>query len=154
MNRIAHIIAYLIITVVFVACGNSNNKPNEITTEVVNNPITANGKSKMSVLPQIKFEKQQHDFGILLQGEKVSYTFSVKNIGKSDLIIKDATASCGCTIPRYPKEPIKSGETGEIEVVFDSANRTGRQVKTVTIWSNTQPNKNQLKIVSEIVVPK
>lgn len=153
MNKIAHVIAYIFITLIFIACGNPTKKSNEITTEMINNPVTANGKTDMSDLPKIQFDEQKHDFGILLQGEKVSYTFTFKNIGRKDLIIKDATASCGCTIPRFPKEPIKSGDTGEIEVVFNSSNRSGRQIKTVTVWSNSQPNKTQLEIISEIVVP-
>lgn len=123
----------------------------EITSSVIQNPATASGKKTDGKMPVIQFEKTEHDFGIIMQGEKVSYTFKYKNIGNSDLIINNATASCGCTVPHFSREPIAPGQSGEIEVVFDSSNRSGRQTKNITVWSNCQPNQVVLRIFTEIV---
>jgi len=152
MNIKTKIIILFIITA-SIGCSN-NSKTKEVTTDLIKNPVTASGNSDNSKMPIIKFSKEIHDFGLLLQGEKVSYTFKFKNIGKGDLIIKEATATCGCTVPKYPRKPIAAGEQGEIEVIFDSQNRTGKQVKSVSVWTNCQPNKTKLQIVSEIVIPK
>ncbi len=139
----------LAIVFVFGAC-HKKTKTEGINTDLILNTATANGTSDKNQGPKIQFDKTEHDFGIIMQGEKVSYTFKYKNIGNADLIIKDATASCGCTVPHYSKEPIAPGETGEIEVIFNSENRTGRQTKTITVWSNCQPNQSFLKIYIDI----
>lgn len=156
MKTSLFIAGVFIFTIFFYSCGNETKKNSEesVSAEMINNPITADGDSGLKNLPAIKFEKTEHDFGILLQGEKVSYTFKFKNIGKKELIVKEASASCGCTVPKYSQKPIAPGEEGELEVIFDSKNRTGRQIKTITVWTNCQPNQTKLQIVSEIVVPK
>jgi hypothetical protein len=141
----------LFIVLISVGCKQKNNSA---TTEMIHNPITANNSSDVSDLPKIQFDKVEHDFGIILQGEKVTYTFTFKNTGKQDLIIKDATASCGCTVPKFTTKPVAPGEKGEIEVIFDSSNRSGRQVKSITVWTNCQPNQTKIQILSEIVEPK
>jgi hypothetical protein len=152
-----HILIVLIVMAIAVleGCNHKNHKQgNPISGENISNPIVANNPADASGLPKIQFENVEHDFGIILQGEKVSHSFKFKNTGKQDLIVKDASASCGCTVPKFTSQPIAPGEQGEIEVVFNSANRTGRQVKTVTVWTNCQPDQVKLQITSEIVVPK
>jgi hypothetical protein len=133
------------------ACNNTTSNK-AVTSDLISNPISANNSSE-GELPIAQFNKVEHDFGIILQGEKVAYTFRVKNIGSSDLIINNAKASCGCTVPRYSKNPIAPGEEGTIEVIFNSEGRTGTQLKTLTVWSNCQPNTTKLSIISEIVIP-
>lgn len=144
--------------IIFMAVGfacNSNNSDNKGVNGELNNTSETNYDNKSSNnLPEIKFDKLTHDFGVIQQGEKVSYTFKFKNIGLGDLIIKEAKATCGCTVPKYSREPITSGGEGSIEVIFDSNNRNGRQLKTITVWTNCQPEQIKLEIVSEIVVPK
>lgn len=153
--RMKNTIAFIfIVSVLFSSCNNNKKTNTEITSDIINNPVTANGKSSKKDLPIIHFQKKVHDFGIIIQGEKVSHRFKFKNIGKSDLVIKNASASCGCTVPSFSQKPILPGEEGEIEVVFNSANRSGHQTKTITVWSNTQPNQNRLSIECEIVVRK
>ena len=100
--------------------------------------------------PKIKFEKEIYDFGVIEQGEKVSYDFKFTNTGKSPLIITDATATCGCTVPDYPKTPILPGEGGTIKVVFDSSGKLGMQDKQVTLVSNADPAPEKLHLVGEI----
>ncbi len=143
----------VLIIAIISSCTNSN-KPSEISSDLIHNPVSANGINEDNNLPAIQFNNKLHDFGIIIQGEKVTHLFKFKNNGKTDLIIKDATASCGCTVPSFPRKPIGAGEEGEIEVVFNSSNRSGRQTKSITVWSNSQPNQTKLRIECEIVVPK
>ena len=104
--------------------------------------------------PIIEFDKNNHDFGEIQEGEIAETEFRFTNVGKSDLIISDASGSCGCTVPDYPKNsPIKPGESGKIIVKFDSNNRPGMQRKAVTLITNTSKGKQILNIKS-IVIPK
>ncbi|MBL6649370.1 MAG: DUF1573 domain-containing protein [Flavobacteriaceae bacterium] len=104
--------------------------------------------------PEIEFDKNNHDFGEISEGDLAETEFVFTNVGKSDLIISDASGSCGCTVPDYPKNtPIKPGESGKIVVKFDSNNRPGLQRKAVTLITNTAKGKQILNIKS-IVIPK
>lgn len=110
--------------------------------------VLADGK-----YPTMTFQKEEHDFGTIKQGDKVSTDFQFKNTGEADLIITSARGSCGCTVPDYPKTPIKPGETGNIKVSFDSKGKQGKTSKTVTILCNTQEGNKILKINANIEVP-
>ena len=88
--------------------------------------------------PKIQIENSDFDFGDIIQGEKVSHLFKLKNTGKGDLIILEAHASCGCTVPEWTKSPIKSGEMGEVSIIFNSDGKTGKQEKTITLRTNTE----------------
>ncbi len=81
------------------------------------------------------FEKDVHDYGTIAQGADGNYDFKFTNTGKTPLIITDAKGSCGCTVPTWPKEPIKPGETKSIKVTYDTK-RIGAFTKTVSITSN------------------
>jgi hypothetical protein len=90
--------------------------------------------------PAITFEKQVHDFGNVTEGEVVEYSFKFTNTGEKDLLINSAEASCGCTVPEWPKEPIKPGESGYMKVKFDSKGRPeGHTEKELYIQANTNP---------------
>jgi hypothetical protein len=98
-------------------------------------------------LPVMSFERAEHDFGTINEGDIVETSFAFTNTGKSDLIILDARGSCGCTVPEYPKNTsIAPGETREIKVKFDSANKPGNQTKTVTLTNNTERGRDILRI--------
>ena len=72
-------------------------------------------------LPVMTFDRTEHDFGTINEGDVVETSFSFTNTGNSDLMILDARGSCGCTVPEYPKNtPIAPGETRDIKVKFDS----------------------------------
>ncbi|WEK20578.1 MAG: DUF1573 domain-containing protein [Candidatus Pedobacter colombiensis] len=98
----------------------------------------------------MSFEKGEYDFGKITQGEKVSYSYKFKNVGKSPLIILNATATCGCTVPEVPKEPIKPGDEGEIKVLFNSTSKSGMQDKVITVTSNAEPHIATLHLVGEV----
>jgi hypothetical protein len=87
----------------------------------------------------ISFEKDVHDFGNLKQGGDATYEFKFKNTGNEPLIISNAQGSCGCTVPEWPKEPIKPGASSVIKVKYDSK-RVGPINKSVTITSNSTEN--------------
>lgn len=102
-------------------------------------------------MPIMTFEKMEFDFGSIDEGKKVNYNFKFKNTGKSPLIIQNCSASCGCTVPNCPKQPIAPGQDGEIAVEFDSAGKGGTTVnKTVTINANTTPSEIKLTIKGAI----
>lgn len=99
--------------------------------------------------PEIVFEAELHDFGTLKQGSDCSTEFKFKNTGKEPLVITNAQASCGCTVPQPPKDPIKPGETGVIKVKYDS-NRVGPFEKTITVTSNAKTQQKVLRIKGKI----
>jgi hypothetical protein len=81
-----------------------------------------------------------YDFGTINEGEKVNFNFRFKNTGKHPLIVASAQASCGCTVPEKPEEPIQPGETGVLKVVFNSLGKVGPAHKTINVVSNAYPS--------------
>lgn len=124
-----------------------------ISADLVNNPNSASGKADKGSLPVIQFDETEHDFGRIIEGESVSYNFNFKNTGKSDLIIAEVSTSCGCTVPSYPKTPIRPGESGTVKVAFNSNGKRGYQSKSVLVVSNTQPNTTEIRIKAQVVNP-
>ena len=100
---------------------------------------------------EIKFEAQEIDYGTIEKGADGLRYFAFKNTGTAPLIITDAQKSCGCTIPSYPKEPIMPGESGKIQVKYDTE-RIGHFSKYVTITSNSIDNSSiKLKITGQVL---
>ena len=101
-------------------------------------------------LTSLVFEEDTHDFGEIMEGEKVVHIYKFKNTGKEPLVISNAKGSCGCTVPEWPREPIPVGGSGEIRVQFDSKGKGkiggGPQAKKVTITANTDPANTFLNI--------
>ncbi len=91
------------------------------------------------------------DFGKIAEGEVVEYSFRFKNNGTQPLIINNASASCGCTIPEKPEAPVKPGETSFIKVKFNSEGRPGTTHKTVTVTSNATPAFPELVMKGEVI---
>jgi hypothetical protein len=100
----------------------------------------------------IKFDKTEFDFGKVTEGEIVKGNFIVSNDGESDLLILDAKASCGCTVPEWPKKPIKPGESADIKFEFNTRGKKGNQTKTITLQTNTEKISERL-IIKGMVVP-
>jgi len=99
--------------------------------------------------PEITFENEIHDYGTVKMGADGNCEFKFKNTGKEPLIISAAKASCGCTVPNYPKEPIMSGQTGVIKVHYDTK-RIGAFTKTITINSNAKTETKTLTIKGNV----
>lgn len=107
----------------------------------------------MAGSPQFEFKETTHDFGTITEGEVVEHVFTFTNTGDAPLVIQSTSASCGCTTPSYSREPVAPGETGEVQVKFNSQSRPGVQNKTVTITANTDPSVTRLFIKTN-VTPK
>jgi hypothetical protein len=141
---------FLAAIIFFVSCSHSSNTA---STDLVKNPKSAEETDNTS-MPVITFTKTEHDFGQLIQGEKVSCVFKFTNTGKADLILVKVSASCGCTASSYSHDPIKPGEEGKIEITFDSNNQKGIQNKTITVLTNTKPQSTTLRIKAQVSNPE
>ena len=108
--------------------------------------MTAPPAAENKNAPEFKFEEEEYNFGTIKQGDVVTHIFKFTNTGKEPLIITSASGSCGCTVPEWPKEPIKKGEAGVVKVTFNSAGKMGMQDKTVTIQSNAKSNPKVIHI--------
>ena len=146
-----HICLFILIQFLFVGCGNSienNKQASEEDTFFKKNDINQfKGKAKF------KFEKKAHDFGNVIEGERIAWNFRFQNIGGEDLLISDIKTGCGCTVANSENKRIKSGEISSIEVVFDTYNYKNSQYKTVSITANTEPSVTELSI-SAIIIKK
>ena len=143
----------IIVIALLTSCGGNKNEE-VLSTDIINNPTTANGDVDESKLPHFEFVEEVKEFGTITQGEIVSTSFKFKNVGQSDLIISSAQGSCGCTVPEWPKEPIKAGAEGVINVKFDSNGKQGMQNKTITLVANTIPNTMVIAIKGEVLAPE
>ena len=104
--------------------------------------LRAEDKDKKSG-PMFKFKGgETHDFGTLKEGPAAEYNFEFTNNGNAPLIIQNASASCGCTVPQWPKEPILPGKKGTIKVTYTTQGHVSPFDKTVFIQSNAVNNPN------------
>lgn len=138
-----------IIALSLCSCGQKEH--DGIDSSDVSNNASAEGKVKGNI-PEISFEESVFDFGKITQGEVVSHDFKFKNIGNTQLIISGASGSCGCTVPKWPKEPVKPGEEGKLNVVFSSEGKKGLMEKTVTVVTNCEPSTRIIRIKADVVV--
>ena len=100
--------------------------------------------------PVIKFEKTTHYFGLIDEGETISTKFWFDNVGDAPLLIKDASATCGCTYPGFPFVPIKPGERSSINVSFNSKGKFGKQKPVVTVVTNASSQPIKLYLEGEV----
>jgi hypothetical protein len=128
------------------ACENKE-KPKVVTLLDENN-----GHTDSLPLATIQFDTNEFNFGVIKDGEVVQHTFQFTNTGKAPLIVRDAKASCGCTVPQWTKEAIAPGGTGRIDVTFNSSGKGGQKVdKRVTVYANTSPAETLLFIKGEVL---
>ena len=111
---------------------------------------TAAASESTSGTPKFEFKETTHDFGSITEGEIAEHVFTFTNTGDAPLVIQNTSASCGCTTPSYSREPVAPGETGEVQVKFNSQNRPGVQNKTITITANTEPSVTRLFIKTNV----
>ena len=151
MKKITILFAFLLATNFIVSCadGKASTKVNKQNLDTAK---TRDAEIKQGVA-SISFDKKEYDFGTVNEGEIVETVFKVTNSGTTDLVITNATGSCGCTVPVWPKAPIKSGETGDIAVKFNTSGKPNRQMKTVTLTTNTESGREVLTLRGS-VTPK
>ena len=101
-------------------------------------------------LPVMEFENMEHDFGVVAEGQKVSYTYKFKNTGQAPLIVQTAQPSCGCTVPDWTRDPIPVGGTGFVKAEFDTKGKAGPNTKTITVTANTWPKQTTLKFKASV----
>jgi hypothetical protein len=131
----------IIFTVFIVAAGaiialNKNTPEPAPKAKIVVDDITAGSASQP--ITSVSFKDSILHMGKLNEGEMLNVEFEFTNTGSEMLIIKNVTASCGCTIPEKPEEPIAPGNTGKIKATFDSRGRAGMNQKVITVVANTK----------------
>ena len=123
----------------------------QLSTDLVTSPQSATKTSNKR--PVISFEKTEHDFGTLLQGEVVTYSFHFTNTGDTPLLISSVNSSCGCTVGDYPHSPIEPGKSGAIKATYNSKGHHGFQSRSLTVVSNTNPNQTVLRLKATVQTP-
>jgi hypothetical protein len=123
----------------------SCNRGNRKTTEPAPAGLSASDTAT------IMFTEYEHDFGKVIQGEKVAFIFTYENRGNAPLVISSASTSCGCTVSKYSRKPVPPGGIGTMEVEFDSSGRNGKQSKVITVRSNATKPIVLLRITGEVI---
>lgn len=103
----------------------------------------------------VNFAEKSHDFGTIQESNgPVACEFEFTNDGDAPLVILSASASCGCTRPEYPKQPIQPGKSAKIKVNYNPAGRPGEFVKDVKLKTNDRENRNVTLKITGTVIPK
>lgn len=151
MKKITILFAFIISATILTSCGTSN------ATEKIKKDNLENAKFRDIEIKKgvatIAFDATEFNFGTVNEGDIVETTFKVTNSGETDLVITDAQPSCGCTVPVWPKEAIKPGETKDIFIKFDTSGKPNRQLKTITLTTNTESGRQILSLKGS-VIPK
>jgi len=106
--------------------------------------------SAQEKVAKIKFETETIDYGTIEKGANGVRVFEFTNIGDAPLVITKVKSTCGCTVPSWPKEPVMPGETGQIEVKYDTK-RLDVFIKTILVTSNAQRPSIALKIKGNVI---
>lgn len=138
------IIAFLLIATILISC-DSRRKD-----KIADDNVTQSEKA-LKQTTSVQIIDSSYNFGKVTDGEMVEYSYRFKNTGANPLVVIEAHASCGCTIPQKPEKPIMPGEIGFIKVQFDSKGRVGNAYKTITISSNAKPEFPQLVLTGDVV---
>lgn len=120
-----------------------------LTALIVFVAFQANAQSEAGAV--ITFKEKSIDFGDIVQGAKVSHTFEFTNTGSAPLVISNVAATCGCTVPSWPKEPVAPGKSAKIEVSFNSAGKMGKQNSVVRIYSNASEPIEKVSLISNVL---
>ena len=140
-------ILFLLVAVSLVSCDMKRKDKNALDADI--QKVLA---SKDSTSVQII--DTAYNFGKVTEGEKVEYSYRFRNTGTKPLVVVNASASCGCTVPQKPEKPILPGEIGFIKVVFDSKGKVGHAEKAITIQSNAKPEFPALILTGDVLIAK
>jgi hypothetical protein len=132
-NPVQILLLFAILSTLLGACG--EKKDTSGTTDL---------QEKIPVMAML--DSTVYQFGEIEEGDIVEHAFRFKNGGRFPLIINNVTASCGCTVPEWPREPIAPDEESAIKVRFNSKGKPGQQVKTITVYANTEPAYSELRL--------
>jgi hypothetical protein len=124
----------------------SNDPDNpEVKLTVSGNVVLSDEMSEKS--PVIYFQQTKYNFGKVIEGSVVEYTFVFQNVGSSTLNVKDVKTSCGCTAALVSKNNLEPGEEGTIKVELDTKNRFGKMSRTITVLTNDPVDPNKILTV-------
>ena len=138
---------FLLATIIFISC--DNRRKDKISDDAAMQTALA-----LKEITSVEIIDSAYNFGKVTDGEKVEYNYRFKNSGNKPLVIINANASCGCTVPQKPEKPIMPGEIGFIKIVFDSKGRVGNTHKTITVTSNANPEFPLLILTGDVVGKK
>lgn len=128
--------------VILFSCNIRNH--NKVNADAPYKPVVFTDSTTVVVLDSV------YNFGKVTEGEKVTYNYRFKNTGTKALVISSAVATCGCTVPEKPEEPVRPGEEGFLKVVFNSEGRVGPAHKEITVVSNAYPPFPVLQLAGEV----
>ena len=120
---------------------------------IIRNPVSMNQPIDTVNVAKMTFETLEYNFGTVNEGEKVRHEFKFVNTGKVPLLITEARSTCGCTVSKYPEEPIEPGASEVIRVEFNTTGKINNQAKPVMITANTYPSVTELRVFGN-VIPK
>lgn len=151
MKKLYIVCALALSVVAFTSC-NEGNASSKVKSENLESAKKRDVEISKGA-PSISFDKTEFNFGTVNEGDVVDTEFTITNTGKTDLVITNAQPSCGCTVPQWPREPIKPGASAKILAKFNTAGKPNRQNKTITLFTNTAKGREVLRIKGN-VTPK
>jgi hypothetical protein len=118
--------------------------------------ITSDAPIKADSLPvtTMAFEHDSYDFGKIKQGDVVKHSFKFTNTGKNPLVLENVKPSCGCTAIDWPKGAIAPGQSSKIDAQFNSAGKSGAQLKYITVVFNGDPKITRITFSGEVILPE
>lgn len=156
--------------VTFTSCKNEKAEVKEAATETLATTETkttkplqnqvapqVNTKEEVPVGPltKVKFDDEVFDFGTINEGDVVTHKYTFTNTGSEPLVLSKVKPACGCTTPKWTRDPIAPGETGTIEARYDSKGKGAvggkKEMKTITVTANTEPRNTTLRITGTIM---
>lgn len=116
----------------------------------------ANAQQNDKKMAEIKFDATTYDFGSFTESDAIQTTvFTFTNVGEAPLIINQAIASCGCTVPTYTKKPVMPGQKGEIKVTYNGKGKFfGQFKKSITVRTNGATEMTRLYITGNMTEDK
>jgi len=144
-----NIVLIAILSIGFVACNEDATSKIDTSKQKTRTEVSLDQVDTQTDA-QMKFEEIEWNFGEINQGESVEYAFQFTNTGSDPLIITSAKGSCGCTVPVWPREPVAPGESGVIDVKFNSKGKKGKQNKRVTLITNMVPSQKVLTVKGQV----
>lgn len=133
------------------ACNDGTTTDGQLSGDLVTISKSADGDSNKQAV--ITFDKTEHNFGTLLQGEVVTYSFHFTNTGNVPLIISNVSTTCGCTVAEFSREPIAPSKDGFIKATYDSKGHHDFQSRAITVSANTMPAQTVLHMKGTVKTP-
>lgn len=147
MKRLIVLSAFVLL---LASCGNNDKKAATTDATTTSTGVAVDAKN----LTTVQWLDSVQNFGKVVDGEKVIITFHFKNTGTNPLIISNVQASCGCTVPSKPEEPIAPGAEGKITAEFNSEGRVGKATKNLTVQANIKEGIANLLFEGDVLPKK